>query len=242
MKELAIYGCSFASRDAPHGWSYLLQQTNPNGIDIFAEGGSGIDWSFNNFLNTYSNYEKIVFVATSHGRIHYPIECTNKENGTVKIFEHWPGIKTIEWVMEHYTSKNNLLEDLFKFYVEFAHHQYNYTKNINKAIIRYIKYVRPDAIIIPAFRQESIGEVPDSELDLEYNEWSLYEISIHEISKFANEDTWDSMQDTRCNHLTRESNKWFLKHVEARLDGRFINWDQTQTPSFSNFESLKLAI
>jgi hypothetical protein len=240
MKELAIYGDSYAECNAPHGWSYLLQQTNPSGIDIFAKGGSGIDWSFNNFLNTHSNYEKIVFVVTTHGRIHYPIECTSKEDGTIKIFEHWPGIKSLEWVMEKYTSKNNLLEDLFAFFVEYSHYQFKYAKNTNKAIIRYVKHMRPDAVIIPAFRQAIIGESPDPELDLEYNKWSFYDIGLNETSKFASEAIWDNTQDPRCNHFTRESNKWVLKHVEARLNGQFINWDQTQTPVFSDFESLKL--
>lgn len=239
MKKLAIYGDSYAECDAPHGWSYLLQQTDPAGIDIFAEGGSGIDWSFNNFLNTHANYEKIIFVVTTHGRIHYPIECTNKTTGTVTTFEHWPGISTIEWVIKNYTSKNNLLEDLFKFYIEFFHHQFAYVKNTNKAIICYIKAKRPDAVIIPAFRQASIGEMPDLELDLEYSEWSLYDISSQEIKQFATEHTWDNFEDPRCNHLTCESNKWVLKHVEARLNGQFVNWDETQTPTFPDFKSLK---
>ena len=240
MKKLAIYGDSYAECNAPHGWSYLLQQTNPSGIDIFAEGGSGIDWSFNNFLNTHSNYEKIIFVVTTHGRIHFPIECTHKVNGTIKIFEHWWGISAIEWVMKDYTSKNNMLEDLFKFSVNFFHHQFKYAKNTNKAIICYIKAKRPDAIIIPAFRQASIGEVRDLDLDLEYSEWSLFDIGLHEISKFATENTWNNFEDPRCNHLTRESNRWFLKHGEARLNGQFISWDKTQTPTFPDFESLKL--
>ena len=240
MKKLAIYGDSFASCNAPHGWSYLLQQTNPTSIDIFAEGASGMDWSFNNFLNTHADYEKIIFVATSQGRIHYPIECTHKETGIVTIFEHWPGIANIERVLKDYTSKNNLLEDLFKFYVDFFHHQYKYATNANKAMIRYIKYIRPDAIIIPSFRQTSIGQMPDPELDLEYSEWALYDINLREISAFATETTWNVFEDPRCNHMSRESNKWFLKHVEARLNWQFINWDKTQTPVFSNFESLKL--
>jgi len=240
MKELAIYGDSYAACNDPHGWSYLLQQTNPSGIDIFAEGGSSQDWSFNNFLNTHSNYEKILFVVTTHGRVHFPIECTNKKTGIVTTFEHWPGVSTIEWVMKNYTSKNNLLEDLFKFYMEFLHHQYAYAKNMHRAIIHYIKFVRPDAIIIPAFRQASIGEPPDPELDLEYGEWSLYDISSQEIKQFVTENTQNNFEDPRCNHLTRESNKWVLKHIEARLNGKFIDWDKTQTPTFSNFESLKL--
>jgi hypothetical protein len=239
MKELAIYGCSFASNDAPHGWSHLLQQTDLDNIDIFAERGSSLDWNFNNFLNTQVNYKNIVFVVTTIGRIHFPIECTHKRDKTVKVFEHWSGIDSIQWTLENYTSKNNLLENLFKFSVEFGAHQHKYTKNTQSAIINYIKFLRPDAIIIPAFRQASVGDIPDLSLDLEYTNWSLYDISCHETSGFDNNIIWN--QDPRCNHLTKISNKWFLKHVQARLAGEFIGWDKTQTPSFSSIENLKNA-
>ena len=243
MKELAIYGDSYASCDAPHGWSYLLQQTNPNSIDIFAEGGSSLDWSFDLFLKTHTNYKNVIFIITTVGRIYFPITCTHKKDKTLTVFKHWSGIDSIQWVLANYTSKNNLLEDLFKFMIEYEASQHNYTKNKHKSIINYIKFLRPDAIVIPAFRQASVGDIPDLDLDLEYNEWSLYDISCHEISGFSADDRRIDLkgQDPRYNHLTNWSNKWFLKHVQSRLSGEFINWDKTQISVFSSMEDLKKA-
>lgn len=244
MKELVIYGDSYASCDAPHGWSYLLQQTNPNSIDILAEEGSSLDWSFDLFLKTHTNYKNVIFIITTVGRIYFPIECTHKKDKTIiTVFKHWSGVDSVQWVLKNYTSKNNLLEDLFKFMVEFGASQHNYTKNKHKSIINYIKFLRPDAIVIPAFRQASVGDIPDLDLDLEYNKWSLYDISCLEISGTSFDGLPWSLEeaDPRHNHLTRISNKWFLKHVQSRLSGEFINWDKTQTPIFSSMADLKNA-
>lgn len=235
MKKIAIYGDSFGAEHAPYGWSYLLQQEDPDNIDIYAQPSSSLDWSFNNFLTQHSNYEQNIFVVTTQGRVHLPVRCQHKKTKEIKIIEHWGGLDQIEEAMLEYTSDYDMLQKLWDCAVYVASKQYIYLFNTHKAIVNYIKHIRPDTIIIPAFRTGDPSI--DADINGDYN-WSLIDICTRETAKFG--ELGKIKNDTRCNHFSKPSNQWVLSHVKARLEGKMIEWTGTETPAFQNYEELRL--
>jgi hypothetical protein len=206
---IAIYGDSFASYEEPYGWSYLLKKENPN-TDIFAVPGSSIEWAFQQFLNNHHRYQHNIFIVTSTGRRHLPIQCQSKEDGTVTTIEHWCGINHLEWVIDNFTSKNDMLET-FKEVLILLQHQYRqYDVNSHKSTVSYIKHIRPDTIIIPGFKTGN--SIDDAEINAGYD-WCLLDLSVSENFKKLK-----GMKDTRCNHLSPENNKWVLNHVKSCID------------------------
>jgi hypothetical protein len=203
---IAVYGDSFASCEEPYGWSYLLKKENPN-TDIFAVPGTSIEWALEQFLNNHYKYHQNIFIVTAPGRRHVPIQCQSKEDGVNTTIEHWCGIDHLQWIIDHYSSKNNVLEN-FKEVLLLLKDQYRqYDINSHKAIVCYIKHIRPDTIIIPGFKTGNLND--DREINVGYD-WCLLDLSNSENFKKPT-----GIKDTRCNHLSPENNKWVLNHIKT---------------------------
>ena len=65
--SVAIYGDSFAEShfDVPNtNWARLLEKNYGYSVDNYAHGGTGLDFSYMNFLKTHEKYKNIIFVAS----------------------------------------------------------------------------------------------------------------------------------------------------------------------------------
>ncbi len=150
--KLAIYGCSFAS--VTMGPDHLLDQAWPNlfkekySVDIYSAPGSSVFYSYKKFLETYINYDKIIFSQTSSGRWFNPIMI----DGFDRYFSHInqvlmakKAIQEESLVVDIKTIKTlDALEGYF-LYLEDA----STSHAIDQALLHHIKSLRKDAIIIP---------------------------------------------------------------------------------------------
>lgn len=67
MKKVAIFGDSYACNWGTHAhpyWSNILQNTHGWFIHNHAYGGTGLDYSYKKFMESYDNYDIIIFVLS----------------------------------------------------------------------------------------------------------------------------------------------------------------------------------
>jgi hypothetical protein len=243
MKKLAIFGDSWAEIKPMknwNGWSRQLQKEYPEGeCDVYAVGGASLSFIFRKFLENQLNYEKIIFIVTGlhrwsfpegtgpHGRPFNPSKYNNQS------FDHWASASHTIWTKDNFSVENNLAVKIENYLVDMSKPAETFVADTHMAIINYIKNIRPDAIIVPAFPDKNLWYTG------EYK-WCLADISNNEFINWSTSTAF--FHDKRCNHLTRPSNKWVLQHMKARLNGTFIEWDKTSTPGYLNEKDFKMEI
>lgn len=156
--KIGIYGDSFtACGEDKFRWGNLLKEQYST--DNYGCPATSLDWSVLQFDNTQSQYDKVIFVVTQPERLYIPRHPS---------LNHW----TV------YSQSENLINNLskyekkhFKQFIEF------YVKYMiddstmllkQKTLTTYVRTIRPDALLIPAF----YNTVPDSQYI------SLYEVSL----------------------------------------------------------------
>lgn len=239
MKQLGIFGDSYAdihkTTDPTHatGWSYKLRQEYGNDCDVHAGGGSSNPYNFRQFLEHHDNYKQVIFIVTSLHRVSIPVNATNKETGNLSIITHFPNINNIEYFIKHYHIENDLAKKILDYMLYISYPLEQNLKDAHMASVHYIRQLRPDAVIIPAFT--------DCGVDTEYN-WCLSDLDNQETEKWFTDRGKATWFDPRANHFTPETNNWVLEHVKGRLRGEFIDWNPSLTPSFTTKEEFESAL
>lgn len=68
--KVGIYGDSFAAGTGPTSWTSILKTKFD--ATVYAYPGSSLFWSYKNFIETYNNYDSILFLVTDWGRLYSP--------------------------------------------------------------------------------------------------------------------------------------------------------------------------
>jgi len=229
MKKLGIFGDSYAEIKGPGfpgyatGWSYKLHKEYNGECSVHAGAGSSQEYNFRQFLEHHEKYEKIIFVVTNLHRVSIPVRAIHKKTGNSVEVTHFPNIHRTEWAMKNFNLENNLGKIILDYLVYISYPSEQYKKDAHLASVSYIRNIRPDAIIVPAFH--------DCGFDSEYN-WVLSDIDSNEtklwyLSRGA--EPWD---DPRSNHFSPKTNDWVLEHMKGRLRGEFIDWNPALTPAY----------
>jgi hypothetical protein len=245
-KRLAIFGDSFAELCDPkvyasQGWAgQLADLYGPDQVDNFARHSTSLQWSMHNFVNNYQNYEQLIFVVTSSGRLDLPINYTAKfDPCRVRTEQHWAGINNFEYFQQQLLRAEDphVMKFIRNYFVYMTRRApgWRYEKNYYEITLSRIRELAPQAIIIPGF-EFAKPYTP------EYT-WCLIDISLKEYANSLNRDSSGDrplfFRDLRPNHFTRASNQFVLAHVRARLEqNQFINWVPEQTPTYTRQEEL----
>ena len=71
MKKLAVFGDSYGVvlPEGNNTLSWVSIISDKFSVDNFSESSSGLYYSYQKFLESYKNYDKIIFLVTNPGRI-----------------------------------------------------------------------------------------------------------------------------------------------------------------------------
>jgi hypothetical protein len=244
-KRLAIFGCSYAENInvndhyghySSQGWSSQLADLyGPDQVDNFGLHTTSLQWSLNKFMYNYSYYNQLIFIVTSPGRLELPVKYTVK--GTKPPREmttrHWSGLSNFENVKKTIgrAEDPNALDFLENYFIYMTNNDLSlaYDYDYYQSAIAYIRRLAPHAIVIPSFPFAK-------DLYPEYTKWCLQDISLKEWPEGV------SFWDRRPNHFTRDSNRFMLYHIRARLEqNRFLDWDPEQTTTYTSLAELEQA-
>lgn len=212
--KIAVFGDSFACRipyNKTPSWVDLLSMQHD--VTNFAEQGSSLFYSLRLFLESQSNFDKVIFVITTPGRLHLegPLHLD-------KMDQFVAGLASVEFKLANLEKKQH--KHFFKYRLFNALKEYyaliqntDYDRHVHYLMVNEIKSIRPDAILIPT----AATSMSDYK-----GQYTMDDISKYEIS------AWDSTvgdirpRDTRNSHMTVENNEIFFKHVLRWLDGQSV--------------------
>ena len=203
----------YANHSTGPSWTFLLDENPRYKVTNLAESGSSIWFSFRNFICHHMPYDKIIFVATQPTRLYCPIDCerpikhhTHHHPRRNKLREHYREIDPTHTVVE----KIDAVDLYFKHIIDLEERAV-----VQRLMIKEIRDIRPDTILIPAFH--------DSIFD--YEGACLFDISKNEL-KDTNMDyskLHKTHDDMRACHMIDENNRIFYEHVLRWIDGENVS-------------------
>lgn len=213
LKSVAIFGDSHGDCgylpwnkfDIGLGWPELLKQMAEYSVTNYCQGGTGTYYSFKNFCNFHSKFDKVIFIPSQAGRF-----SLNLSNETIHIV---PGFA--ESLLPKLYAFNPASTDYktLKAAIDYCNYIIDWDKEfiINDFFIDEIVKVRPDTIIIPAFKTKKwpVDCVPLAELSI--REEQLWNLDRKELKKGA------PLWDLRKCHITEEHNKILWAKVAKAL-------------------------
>lgn len=255
--KIGIYGDSFF--DKREGWPRELEKILKAEIDIYAEGGTSIDYSYLNFIKTHEQYDKIIFGWTNPGRtalvvstglndfVHigeYHQHHSRKYNAEFNNLRYEKGpcqgsLLNTDFVWQIDNFKGNM-DKYYKWEEYMATQSYPGYHNLlkQKAMKDSVKLLRPDAININCF----------SEVYNEENVKGMFEIWLADFYSVYGENKYhpDYTDDLnkRINHMTPQQNKEFGRHLIRHMKDRkfdihktFLNPEKYYTISTNKAEA-----
>jgi len=213
MLKVAIYGdshgdCNYLPWNRfsiGPGWPELLKQMAEYSVENFCQGGTGTYYSFNKFKNSHERFDKVIFVPSQAGR--FTIQLKDEQIHVV------PGhVHSIVPQLDRF-SKDSVEYKTIRAAIDYCYYLMDLDKEsfINDFFIDAVSKIRPDAIIIPAFKNERWPNdcLPLAELSIcEEQQWN---ISRQELRKGP------PLWDIRKCHITEEHNKLLWAKIVKAL-------------------------
>jgi hypothetical protein len=222
--KLGIYGDSYAdSRVSDTAWPNLLKHyPGYSQVDCYAESGSSVYFSYKQFLNTHTNYDRIVFIFTGPYRWHHWVINPGFQELANDHRIHIPNPDQIERYEGIYADQmtgyfSQYLQALKDYY--FVLNNNEICTDLAEAMLFHVQTLRPDAIIIPITAplycvQSTAHLTPMAD----YNKLILRSLFDEEID-------WDSfnffkkykeLKTVSC-HFTPEVNVLVAQHIDHAI-------------------------
>lgn len=211
--KLAVYGCSFASIN--YGPEHLLEYAWPNLlkqdyiVDVYSAPGSSLFYSYKKFLETYINYDVIVFSQTTYGRWFLPIEINGEEihiSHLQALNQIKKYIKEENVEIDHRTKKK--LEALESYFIHLEEISTSYL--IDTALINHVKSLRKDAIVIPIHFWQSTQNKFQGQF-------------APADRRLLKRDTWQFDELNLVNHFPIEYQEEFYKIIKESIEKQSFN-------------------
>lgn len=177
------------------GWPEYLKQMAEYSVTNYCQGGTGSYYSYKNFLNHHEQFDKIIFIPSQAGR--FTINVRDEQIHIV------PGhVHSIVPQLDRF-SKDSIEYKTIKAAIDYCYYVIDFDKegHINDLFLDSVLKIRPDAIIIPAFKNIKWPDdcLPLAELSIrEEQAWNL---DRKELRKGP------PLWDIRKCHITEEHNK-----------------------------------
>jgi hypothetical protein len=203
MMKVGIYGDSHAAsifdRSVNDDISYIEMLYHKYDVKNFGVGGSSLFYSYNEFLKTEKDFDKIVFIATTPGRIYLnPFDHT-----TIDIAHlHITGIDQADRNIETYSNsiRNKKVFETIKDYVLYVQN-IEQERKFHELMLKDIKHQRPDVMLIET-NKFAAGK------DTDFNFWNIDEIASNIFARF---------QDFRHCHLSKEKHVILYEMIEENI-------------------------
>lgn len=198
--KIAIFGDSWADpcdwTIEPISWTKLLTKKDKNyKITNFAKSGTSLWWSYELFLKNYKNFDVIIFVCTSVGRLSRLISGhgVNSERTAIQKLQQETDPQTIK-----------LLNSAIDYYIHFQ----NYDQEVflyKKIMEELVQFNSNRLIIVPAFQ-----------ISIEYQ--TIFKNFLFEITKKDLKVNFGSSEIkfetiNRANHMSKENNEILAEKI-----------------------------
>lgn len=211
--KIGIYGCSYAdemSAKFPNdgkSWSSHLRDRNFD-ISNFAQSGSSVYWSYNNYLKNHVKFDKNIILVTFPDRI----TIKDPDNNFFLFVTVWHTI-------------NDKQRSFYK------------NKNLDQAIELYYKYLH-NIEEFQEYKNLIIEKLNKNHNTLVLDVKDLFEISKIDLYFYDRKEFWDPMiyKDNRFNHMNNLNNKILADQISEWLNtGNFnLNMNAFQTPKIED--------
>jgi hypothetical protein len=246
MIKLGVFGDSWADPGHGHkGYPELDSFAWPNQLGKpvvnYARAGSSLYASYRLFLDHHADYEQVIFVVTSVGRL--PLNQVTTKFG-------------VTWAISNADTAQHFLRDradefgpleltrlqaMFGYYLWLVDYDYEY--HAAHLILERIRRLRPDSLIIPAFNQAQLFRGTTSLAD--WLEPTIRGLDSGLLKNLVNYGGVPYREQRCCCHLTPEANQsiahavsralaqgtWGLEHVPDRIPHEHdmgYYWDLSQ--------------
>lgn len=209
--KIAVFGDSFAGSiiKEEKSWPGILGEKYS--LQNFALGGTNLFWSLDQLIYNHESFDVILFVVTSPGRIeveptlapksdpmHYRF-ISGLSDATAKLhrIENYPrkGVNTKYW--------KTVYQSAVDYYTYFF--SYKREKYLHSLLVKEIKNIRPDAIVINSFSTDNIPGI----CEIFYVENKCWGVEIDTLNK--------EYMDLRNCHMTNRNNFIFSTEIEKYI-------------------------
>jgi hypothetical protein len=221
--KIGIFGDSFGDdynmwpdpySGVGHSWVDYLRSHNLE-IDNYSCGGASLFYSYQKFISTYQEYDKIIFLVTSSGRISVPLGNTTEEFN-VSALHH---------------KLRNCADAKRKIQLTAIRDYFMYVKNdifdnlVHKLLLEDISKKHNSMLMIPCFANSGIDNqiplvaIPRFEADF----WNMEEVM-----------PWsDTEYDARKCHMGEENNLMLGQEIHnwVRTENYNLNQENFKTPT-----------
>ena len=216
--DLAIFGDSWADPNhGNEGYPEMRQLAWPNQlgkpVDIYARAGSSLYTSYRLFLDHHADYEQVIFVVTSMGRL--PVNSVVDVKGRSWYISN--GDTAQHFIRDRSDEFDSLelkrLQAMFDFYLWLVDYEYEY--HAAHLVLEHVRRLRPDALIIPAFNQAQLFRGVTSLAD--WIEPTIRGLDQELLKNLANYGGVPYREQRCCCHLTPEANRSIAQVVVQAL-------------------------
>jgi hypothetical protein len=220
--KIGVFGDSFAA---------LQRNTTLSWVDILAEKysvtnhaivGSNLYYSVEEFKKHHSNYDKIIFIVTQPGRLRaskvLPLDIDQQFIQRF-IFNFSHGLEASKYQKLAWEAANQYylyLQDI------------NHDRYIHNLMLKDIKEIRPDIILIPGFLDSWYGA-----------DHAMFRIVLKENTAWdlGQSTIIENYKDLRNCHMIAENNFIFAEKAKQWLSGQpvYINLDEFVTTTDKDF-------
>lgn len=205
--KIAIFGDSYGV--SQHMWNNTLSWIDIISqnflIDNFSESSSSLYYSYQKFLESYKNYDKIIFLVTNPGRI-FLEKCNIRKH-----ISHYDLAKYYRDLAETYEDKL-ILEAAKDYYLHIVNE--NYDQCMHNLMVDRIKNLHPNVLLIPCFQNSLPGVYNNFLFNACVLDWDFYKL------KDANK-----YNDIRHSHMNEINNQLLAKEVDQWLAFGEFNLD-----------------
>jgi hypothetical protein len=193
-------------------WTEMLQKTYSLDVENHSKSASSVWYSYNQFKMHQHKYDKIVFLVTGQDRTTIPIPSKYSDDRLCHVTAgHIDGFKHIILNNKEYQKDaylRNIAVALEKYYMYLHDHIKDF--EVNKLMYEEIKRVRPDALIIPCFKNSVTGD--------DISLWDIHEIDI----KYYNlmEKHAVAGRENRHCHMNQENNAILAEKINKWVNGQ----------------------
>lgn len=199
---------SYNAPDVGPGWPELLAKFHR--VKNYAEGGSGLWFSFQRFLKCNQEFDYNIFIPSQYSRF----TLTLPERGAT--FHVVPGFVSGDRLRKEHKRDNTLIDNqIIEAAAGYIDHLIDYDKDIYIAslLIEQIHRINPNTLIVYAFNNTN----PDRYFlsDLTLNELSYWGTSVEKVRKEN-----PNLCDLRKCHLSDENNEMVFRKISNAIKQR----------------------
>lgn len=219
--KVAVFGDSFAapkhdSKTDAGLKSWVDYLSEKHDVTNYAIEGSSLYYSVRQFMTFNYPYDKIIFVTTAPGRLYLSDNPILEEHGHT----HLSSLSYAEFVYNENKNKTDpasieitkTAQAVIQYFTYIQRTKYD--KFIHELQIDHIKKIRPDVIIVPAFRV--LHQVKSLSP-------CLYDITEMENAHWGIPLNYGDPADTRRCHMSKENNLILAGLAEQWLQGEPVN-------------------